>query len=138
VRGWLSYRSKVPARTALNSIILDRVAALAGVALLVLVTAPYWMARFDSIAMALLPAGLAVAGLLGILVVAQLDRLPQTWQRLPVMRLVQSLGEATRTIFLRPAAAVPTLPLTVAAQTLMALTTYLVAQSLAIGSIVWC
>jgi uncharacterized membrane protein YbhN (UPF0104 family) len=133
VRGWLSYRGNVPARTAFNSVILDRVAALAGVAVLVLVTAPYWMARFDSTPMVLLPAGLAAGGLLGIVVVAQFERLPLSWQHLRLMRLVQSLGEATRTIFLRPAAAVPTLLLAVTAQTLMALTTYLVAQSLAIG-----
>jgi uncharacterized membrane protein YbhN (UPF0104 family) len=49
------------------------------------------------------------------------------------VQLVQSLGEATRTIFLRPAAAVPTLLLAVSAQILMAVTAYLLGQSLAIG-----
>jgi uncharacterized membrane protein YbhN (UPF0104 family) len=46
---------------------------------------------------------------------------------------VQSLGEATRAIFLRPAAAVPTLLLAVVSQALMALTAYFVARSLSIG-----
>jgi uncharacterized membrane protein YbhN (UPF0104 family) len=133
VRGWLSYRGDVPRRTALNSVVLDRVAALAGVALLVLITAPYWMARIGNTPITWLPAGVAASGLLGILVIAQFERLPQSWQRLRLMRLVQSLGEATRTIFLRPAAAVPTLLLAIGVQMLMGLTAYLVSQSLAIG-----
>jgi len=133
VRGWLSYRDKVPVRAAINSIVLDRVAALAGIALLVLITAPYWMIQWGNAAIALVPAGIAAAGLLGIVVMAQLEQLPDSWRHLRLMRLVQSLGEATRTIFLRPAAAVPTLLLAVTAQALMALTAYLLAQSLAIG-----
>jgi len=133
VRGGLSYRGKVPARTSLNSIVLDRVAALAGVAILVLVTAPYCFVRFGNTTVALVPAALAAACLVGIVVVAQFERLPQSWQHLRLMRLVQSLGEATRTIFLRPAAAIPTLLIAIAAQILMALTVYLLAQSLAIS-----
>jgi uncharacterized membrane protein YbhN (UPF0104 family) len=133
VRGWLSYRGNVPRLAALNSIVLDRVAALAGVALLVLITAPYWIVRFGSTPITWLAAGIATSGLLGILLVAQCDRLPQSWQHLRLLRLVQSLGEATRTIFLRPAAAIPTLLLAVASQMLMTLSAYLVAQSLAIG-----
>jgi uncharacterized protein (TIRG00374 family) len=133
VRGWLSYRGKVPARTAVNSIVLDRVAALAGVALLVLVTAPYWMEKFDNTILALLPAGVAAAGLVGIGVLAQFERLPQSWQHLRLMRLVQSLGEATRMVFLRPSGAVPTLLIAIIAQALMALSAYFLAQSLAIG-----
>jgi uncharacterized membrane protein YbhN (UPF0104 family) len=116
-----------------NSVILDRVAALAGVAVLVLVTTPYVMARFGHAPVALVPAVLAAAGLLGILFVAQFDRLPQSWQHLRPLRLLQSLGAATRTIFLRPAAAAPTLILAIVAQILMALTAYLVAQSLSVG-----
>jgi uncharacterized membrane protein YbhN (UPF0104 family) len=133
VRGGLSYRDKVPAQTSLNSIVLDRVAALAGVAFLVLITAPYCVARFGNMTLALLPAAVAAACLLGILVVAQFERLPPSWQRLRLMRLVQSLGGATRTIFLRPGAAVPTLLVAIAAQVLMALTAYLLAQSLAVS-----
>jgi uncharacterized protein (TIRG00374 family) len=133
VRGWLSYRGDVPRRTALNSVVLDRVAALAGVALLVLVTAPYWVVRFGATPITLLPPIVAASGLFGILVVAEFERLPQSWQRLRLMRLAQSLGEATRTIFLRPAAAAPTLLLAVAGQMLWALSAYLVARSLSIG-----
>jgi uncharacterized protein (TIRG00374 family) len=133
VRGWLSLRDKVPAEIAVNSVILDRVAALAGVALLVLATTPYWMARFDHSAGALVPAALAVAGLLGIVVVSQLDRLPQSWQSLRPVLLLHSLGTATRTIFLRPSAAVPTLIVAVLSQLLSALTAYFVARSLSVG-----
>jgi len=49
------------------------------------------------------------------------------------LRLLHVLGEATRTVFLRPAVAVPALLLAVIAQTLMALAAYLVAVSLDLG-----
>jgi uncharacterized membrane protein YbhN (UPF0104 family) len=65
-------------------------------------------------------------------ILAQFERLPHSWQHLRLMRLAQSLGEATRTIFLRPSAAVPTLLLAIAAQALMAFTAYVLAQSLAV------
>jgi uncharacterized membrane protein YbhN (UPF0104 family) len=133
VRGWLSYRGNVRAGTAVNSIVLDRVAALAGVALLVLASTPYWTARFGHAPVTWVPGVVAAAGLFGILIVAQFDRLPQSWQRLQPMLLLQALGAATRTIFLRPAAAGPTLALAVVAQIMMALTAYFVARSLAIG-----
>jgi uncharacterized membrane protein YbhN (UPF0104 family) len=133
VRGWLSFRDKVPAEIAVNSVILDRVAALVGVALLVLATTPYWMARFDHTGGAWVPAAVAAAGLFGILFVSQLHRLPQSWQHLRPVLLLHSFGTATRAIFLRPAAAVPTLILAVLSQVLLALTAYLLARSLSVG-----
>jgi uncharacterized membrane protein YbhN (UPF0104 family) len=132
VRVWLSFRAKMSTRTATMSVILDRVAALAAVALLVLGTAPWFFARAGATGAAAVPAALAVAGLLGIALAAQFDRLPVAWQQWQPMRLLQLLGEATRTIFLRPAAALPTLALALAAQTLMAVSAYVVAASLTI------
>ena len=132
MRVWLSFRAKMSARTATISVILDRVAALAAVALLVLGTAPWFIARAGATGAAAVPAALAVAGLLGIIMAAQFDRLPVAWQQWQPMRLLQLLGEATRTIFLRPAAALPILALALAAQTLMAVCAYVVAASLGI------
>jgi uncharacterized membrane protein YbhN (UPF0104 family) len=48
------------------------------------------------------------------------------------MRFLQLLGEATRTIFLRPAAALPTLALALASQILIAISAYVVAASLGV------
>lgn len=130
VRAWLAYRARIGAVTSVHSVILDRVAALAGIALLVIVTAPLFVARTGWGLPALLPAGLAVIGLAGIVVGAHLDRMPARWLRLRPLRLLQALGGAMRGIFLRPASAVPTLALAVAAQAAMALSAYAVAASL--------
>jgi hypothetical protein len=71
VRAWLSYRSSISGKTAVTSVVLDRVAALAGVASLVLLTAPFFLYRVGA-SMPLLvlfarpgrlrPSGLSEAG----------------------------------------------------------------------------
>jgi len=133
VRAWLSYRVHASVRAAALSVVLDRVAALAGIAILVLVTAPVYTSRIGNSAAVLALAALAAGGLVGIVAVAQLDRLPSGWQRWRPLRLLHVLGEATRTVFLRPAVAVPALLLAVIAQTLMAFAAFLVAMSLDLG-----
>jgi glycosyltransferase 2 family protein len=133
MRAWLSHRAHVNASTAVTSVLLDRVAAVAGVALLVLATAPLFMTRAGYIVSGFVPAGIALAGLAGIYVVAQVHRLPLDWQRTRLMRGCQSLSSATRTIFFHPAAALPALGLAVLAQSAMAISAYVVGLSLDIG-----
>jgi uncharacterized membrane protein YbhN (UPF0104 family) len=133
VRAWLSSRDRGNITTIILSVVLDRVAALAGVAILVLVTAPWFIARVGSGTIALLPLGLAAAGLAGIALVAQLDRLPAAWQRLRAARLLHAVGAATGTVFLDPASAIPALGLAVLAQVAMALAAYAVSTSLEIN-----
>jgi uncharacterized membrane protein YbhN (UPF0104 family) len=133
VRAWLAVRARVDPATSVRSVILDRVAALAGIALLVIATAPLFAARVGWGLPALLPAGLAVLGLGAIVVGAQLDRMPTGWLHLRPLRHLQTLGGAARSIFLRPASALPTLALAVAAQGAMALSAYAIAASLNLG-----
>jgi len=133
LRVWLSYRSRVAASTAISSVILDRVAAVAGVALLVIVTAPVFAVRTGSNVAAIIPAGLAVAGIFGIAVAAHLHRLPIDWQSSRLLRGFQVLSSATKTIFMHPSAALPALGLAVLTQIFMAVPAYVVASSLGIG-----
>lgn len=129
-RTWLAYRSRVPAATAVQSVVLDRVVALAGTSLLVILTAPLFIAKVGLTLPAIVPAGLALLGLMGILMAAQCDRVPASWARLRLFRLLQTLGSATRTIFLQRAAAIPILSAAILAQTVMALSAYAIAVSL--------
>ncbi len=131
VRAWLSSRDRGSTATVILSVVLDRIAALAGVAVIVLATAPLLVARAGSGTIALLSLGIAATGLAGIGLVAQLDRLPAAWQGLRAVRLLQALGRAVGAIFLS-AAAVPVLALAVLAQVVMALAAYAVAASLEI------
>src|SRR5215208_6278335 len=44
-RSWLAYRARVSVGTSINSVLLDHVAALVGIAIIVLVTAPWFVTR---------------------------------------------------------------------------------------------
>jgi glycosyltransferase 2 family protein len=72
---------------------------------------------------------IAIAGLMGIAVVAQLERLPQNWRRLPLVRLVQDLGGATRRVLLKPGA-ISVFAMATMAQVAMALAAYILALGL--------
>jgi uncharacterized protein (TIRG00374 family) len=133
VRAWLSSRDRGNITTVILSVVLDRIAALAGVAILVLATAPLFIARVGFGTIALLPLGLAVAGLAGIGLVAQLNRLPAASHRLRPARLLHALGNATGAVFLDAASAIPALGLAVLAQIAMAISAYAVSTSLEIN-----
>jgi len=128
LRGWLTWRAQASAATAINSVVLDRVAAVAAAATLVLLTAPLFGARAGLAFTAVLAA--IAAGLLGgIVLAAQAHRLPLDWQRSGWLRGIAALSRATATVFLRPAALV-TLAIAVASQIAMVLATYVLAASL--------
>jgi uncharacterized membrane protein YbhN (UPF0104 family) len=130
VRTWLSYRSHTSAKVAVTSVVLDRVAALAAVALLVLVTAPILLSRIGVSVSTMVPVVLSAGGLVGIVVAAQLDRLPERALRLRGVNLMRELGASIRTVFLRPASALPLLAVATAGQCAMAVATYALAVSL--------
>jgi uncharacterized membrane protein YbhN (UPF0104 family) len=132
VRAWLSSRNREETAVIVHSVVLDRVAALAGVSILVLATAPWLVARAGFGTIAWLPLGIAALGLAGIGLVARLGRLPATWQQHRAARLLQALGNATGAVFLNTAAAVPVLGLAVLAQVAMAIAAYAVSASLEI------
>jgi uncharacterized membrane protein YbhN (UPF0104 family) len=132
MRAWLSSRDRGHTAAIILSVVLDRVAALAGVAILVLATAPWFIARAGFGTIAWLSLGVAALGLAGIGLLAQLGRLPATWQQLRVARLLRALGSATGAVFVN-AAAVPVLSLAVLAQVATAIAAYAVSASLEIN-----
>jgi uncharacterized membrane protein YbhN (UPF0104 family) len=132
VRGWLMYRADVRTATAITSVILDRVVSVAAVALLVLVTAPMFTER-AGYAFSVSVASVGAAGLAGILIGAQLHRLPLDWQRSRLLRGVATLSRATGMIFLQPATTFLALGVAVTAQVALAIATFLLAMSLDIG-----
>ena len=110
--------------------LLDRVAAVAAAALLVLTTAPLFGER-AGLAFTAVLAALAAGLLGGIVVAAQIHRIPLDWQRGALLRGIAALSRATATVFLRPAA-LATLGIAVVTQIAMALAAYLLAGSLRI------
>lgn len=130
VRAWLSYRSNISAKTAVTSVILDRVAALLGVASLVLLTAPIFLSRAGVSVPMLLPILISMVGLVGTLVAAQFERLPGRWLRFRALRLLHDLGGSVRAVFLRPASGFPLVGVAILGQTALATATYTMAVSL--------
>jgi len=136
VRVWLMYRNKLSAGTATISVILDRVAAVAGVAIIVLAVTPFAVTTIgrEIFAPTLVLALFAVAGLVGIIIVAQLDRISVgRFARFRLVNQFVSIGSATRRVFLRPATSVPVLALGVATQLGGSLAAYAISRSLALN-----
>jgi glycosyltransferase 2 family protein len=139
VRAWLSLRMQMRVMRAVTSVILDRVVAVAGVAILVILTAPLFAAQLGDAATAWAawtpwaPAAAAGALLIGIGVATQMYRLPLNWHRHRLLGAVQTLSVETRAVFLRPGVAVAALGLAVAAQFAMSLAAYALAWSMDIG-----
>jgi uncharacterized membrane protein YbhN (UPF0104 family) len=112
------------------------VAALAGVAIIVLAVMPFFVTVVGRhyFAPALMLAGLAAAGLLGIVIVAQLDRISfGRFAKFRALDQLVALGASTRQVFLRPASSIPVLALGVATQLGGSLAAYAIARSLALN-----
>jgi glycosyltransferase 2 family protein len=133
MRAWLSYRSNIAAKTAITSVILDRVAALVAVAVLVLLTAPSFLARVGLSFTMVVPILMSMVGLVGVIVAAQFERLPERWLKLRPVRLLQEFGTSVRQVFLRPATLFPLVGVAVLGQTALGVATYTMAVSLSMN-----
>jgi glycosyltransferase 2 family protein len=133
MRAWLSYRSNISAKTAITSVILDRVAALVAVATLVLLTAPSFLDRVGVSVTMLVPIVVSMVGLVGIVIAAQFDRLPERWLRFRPLRLLHELGSSVRLVFLRPATLFPLVGVAILGQTALGAATYAMAVSLSMN-----
>jgi len=132
LRAWLTYRRQLSAKIAVNSVVLDRIAAVAGIAILVLATAPIFFARVGNTLPMYIPLGVACAGLAGIIVAANLRRMPAAWLGSRLARYLQSLGNSVQQIFFTPKAALPVLGLAISAQIALGMATFSMATSLGI------
>ena len=130
LRAWLSYRNNISGKTAITSVVLDRVAALVAVASLVLLTAPLLLSRVGISLPMLVPVFVSMVGLVGLVLAAQFERLPEGWLRFRALRLLHDLGSSVRTVFLRPAGALPLIGVAILSQTALGITAYTMAVSL--------
>jgi uncharacterized membrane protein YbhN (UPF0104 family) len=128
-RTLLANRAEANLKAVVTSVIVDRVATIAALALLVLLTLPMFIQR-AGYAAALVPAAVAAASIAGIVLVAQLHRFPLAWQRHQLLRGLRTLLEAMRGIFLAPAAAFRVIAWAVLAQASLALSAYVIARGL--------
>jgi uncharacterized protein (TIRG00374 family) len=130
VRAWLSYRSNINAKTAITSVIIDRVAALVGVAVLVLLTAPSFLAKTGVSTTMLVPILLSMAGLVGVAIAVQFERLPARWLTYLPARLLHDFSGSLRIAFLQPLTVLPLVAVAVLGQIALGVATYAMAVSL--------
>ncbi len=133
LRVWLLYADNVSGRIALNSVLLDRVAAVTAVAILVLLTAPIYLWQLGGAWNMIVPVGVAVAAIAGLLVVINLDRIPASWRNVRLLSYLQTLGAAARMLFSQPKAARYVIGFAIIAQVALGLATYAVASGLGIA-----
>ncbi len=133
MRAWLSYRNNITAKTAITSVILDRVAALVAVAALVLLTAPSFLTHVGVSVTTLVPIVVSLVGLVGIVIAAQFNRLPERWLRFRPLRLLHELGSSVRLVFLRPVTLFPIVGVAILSQTALGMATYAMAASLGVN-----
>ncbi|MEK9754272.1 MAG: lysylphosphatidylglycerol synthase transmembrane domain-containing protein [Rhodospirillaceae bacterium] len=109
VRMYMVYRQGVSLRTAINGVIVERVATVLALFALVDVTQPLFVQSLAPEAAKLSTTGVimvTLASLTGLAVVSQLDRLPESLRRWRVVRGLANLGVDTRAVLFSPGRAV--------------------------------
>jgi len=133
LRAWLAHRAQFRLRHAVNSVVLDRVAAVTAVGILILGTAPFFIMDTHQYNLVIALCGVAVCLLGGIVVTALVHRLPIDWKRLKLFRGIHLLSTATHAIFLRPNTVLPVLGVAILGQLVVAVAVYVMALGLDVG-----
>ena len=114
------YRIGLTPRLAVTGTLLDRVAALIGIILFVLVFLPFTPELKDGMGRWLTPL-LAAALIAGVIGLELFHRLPEGWRRWKAVRLLADLAADGRRVFLRPGPSAGALGCALACQLLMTL-----------------
>ena len=105
VRMYMTYRAGLTMGSAINSVMLERVATVVGLVILVAVTLPVFLTRVDEQTGAwMIPAValLAVAAFAGVALLMILERLPESLRKWRIVRGIANLGADSRLLFLVP------------------------------------
>ena len=130
MRGWLSFKAGIDPARAANSVILDRVVVLAGIAIMLLPALPWFFVTFGTGIEGWAPAVAAAGLFLAVFATSQARRLPESWQATLPGRLARKLGDGMHEVFMRPASATRAITCAVLAQVALGVTTWALALSL--------
>ena len=135
VRIYKAYRAGLGLRPAANGVFLERAGTILALLLIVAATQPILRGRIEAdLAATMLFAALTalVVGILGIVVLLQLDRLPATLDRFRVVRGLRAVAGDTRRVFLAPGPLMRLLAWGVLTHLNLTFAVYLLARGLAI------
>jgi len=130
VRAWASYRSNVSVKTAITSVLLDRMAAIVAVACLVLLSATVFPSLVKTSPIMLVAILISAASLIGIVLTTQFRRMPDRWLKYHVLRILSELGSSIGVVFLRPSNVFPLVSIAILGQITLGIVAYLMAMSL--------
>ncbi|MFD2234885.1 lysylphosphatidylglycerol synthase transmembrane domain-containing protein [Phaeospirillum tilakii] len=139
VRMWQARRSGLSLAASVNSVMLERAATVLGLVLLVAATQPLLLARVPTIPGSWVFPLLSALGVVGILVLSLLDRLPDSLNHLRLVRGLMHLASDTRALFFRPVWGGSTLAVAIFGHVNLALQVYVLAVGLGLDiSVVDC
>lgn len=133
VRVWQAHRHGMRLSVAFNSVVVDRLTALAGLLLIVAVSMPWLAGVIGSAYMRVFLATLLFAGLCGFGVLLFVDRLPEKYFSWRPLRALWQMSGFARRVFLDKNCLTWVLALSVITHMLVCLAVYLLAQALAIS-----
>lgn len=133
IRMWKARRSGLSLATAVNSVMLERIITILGLILLVAATQPLLLARAPNIPGSWVFPLLSVVGIAGIVLLSQLDRLPQSLHRWRLVRGLGHLAGDTRRLFGQPKWAGGTLAVAIIGHANLSLEAYALAVGLGLN-----
>jgi hypothetical protein len=102
VRVWCTVKTGVPLSVAVNSVMLERAAAVLSLAVLVACSEPILLERIPDLPGAWVFPLLSVAGFCGVFVLSILDKLPESLRHWRAVRAMSYLAADTRKVAFHP------------------------------------
>lgn len=133
MRVWHVYRYGLPLRAAFNSVLLDRVIAMAALLLVMLAGLPWLFRLVDSrgIRLAVIIAAVLMAA--GLLALYLLKFLPAALTRWRIIRALQNLSKDLHALIAAPGIVFPVVALSLLLHVMTTLVIYAIARSLGLG-----
>ncbi len=136
-RMWQAYRTGVPTEAAVGSVLLERISGVIGLVVLTTLGVWYMGARIDNEVIRLGLLAMLPLTVLGASVLASLDRMPDRWRQLPLLKDLARLAVDSRRVLFAPATAIPLLLLSILSHALTAIAVYTFAEGLQLDLSVW-
>ena len=137
VRMWQVSRLGVRYDAAIIGVLLERASGVVGLVVMVALGTWYLGDEIGNAALRYSLVAMLPLALLGVAVLASLDRLPERWRRWRLLRDMGRLAADARRIFLAPGIALLLLLLSILSHALAALAVYAIADGIGAGLSVW-
>lgn len=129
VRVWLAKNERIPLHLAIHSVVVDRILTLMGLLIMVFFAMPYVCAQAGLNVWAVMTP-LALAPIIGIILLINLHRLPQAWRATRIGGLLAHLATSVREIVTHPATFVSATALAMLGHVGYCVAAFMLAQSL--------